>query len=142
MLDSKRIKETLIIRDIENTARTLREMVDYLKAENHDKDEAINQIVKINHPLVGRIKEALGIKYNIYIDGKDDLEYILKSRGYKWDPFDDVWERQYREGIVRLSISEELFDVDGNLKYMKATDWDNTLFKVEKIIEKDDDLPF
>lgn len=141
MLDSKRIKETLIIRDIENTAKTLREMVDYLKAENHDKDEVINQIVKVNHPLVGRIKEVLGIKYNIYIDGKDDIEYILKSRGYEWYSYDGVWQRQFKDVILKIRISDQLFDAEGKLKYMKATDWDDSLFVVERIT-MEDDLPF
>ena len=41
-----------------------------------------------------------------------------------------------------MSISEDLFDGEGKLKYMKAMGWNDALFNVEKIANKDDDLPF
>ncbi len=142
ILEHERTKETVIIRDIENTARTLKELVDYLKEENHDKDEVVSNIVKVNHPLVGKIKVLLGIKYNIFIDGKQDLESLLESRGYKFDAHDNLWERRYKEYTFRIYISDSLFDEDGNLKYMKADDWKDEFFKVEKIANVEIDLPF
>ena len=67
IIDSKRVKEAYVIKDIEKTAKTLRELVDYLKVENHDKDEALGKIININHPLVNKVRDILNIKYNIYI---------------------------------------------------------------------------
>lgn len=143
MIDSKRIKETLIIRDIENTANTLREMVDYLREESHGKDDEINQIIKINHPIVGKLKQILGVPYNIYIDGLEDLRKLLMSRGYSYERLSDVWERKYKDFTVQLTISDELFDERGKLKYMKATDWREDLIKTQRFeTSKDDDLPF
>jgi hypothetical protein len=143
MLDSKRIKEALVIRDIESTAKTLREMVDYLKDENQGKDEEINQIIKVNHPIVSRLKEILGIQYNIYIEGKSDLLKLLKSRGYEYEFLEDVWERKYKDSIVKLTISDGLFEKDGKLRYMKAADWRDDFISIQKsVIKKDDDLPF
>ena len=94
ILDNKKVREAYIIKDIENTAKTLKDLVDYLKQENHDKGETINQIMKFNHPLVSRIREALNIKYNIYIEGKKDLEFLLQSRGYKYDFITEIWEKK------------------------------------------------
>lgn len=142
MLDNKRVKETLIIRDIENTAKTLRELVDYLKEDSQGKDEEINRIIRINHPMVGRLKELLNIHYNIYIEGKRDLEALLKARGYKFNPIEEYWERTFNNELLKLFISEDLFEND-KLKYIKASDWSDDFIKLEKaFLHKDDDLPF
>lgn len=142
MLDNKRVKETLIIRDIENTAKTLRELVDYLKEDSQGKDEEINRIIRINHPMVGRLKELLNIHYNIYIEGKRDLEALLKARGYKFNPIEEYWERTFNNELLKLFISEDLFEND-KLKYIKASDWSDDFIKLEKeFLQKDDDLPF
>ena len=117
MLDNKRVKETLIIRDIENTAKTLRELVDYLKEDSQGKDEEINRIIRINHPMVGRLKELLNIHYNIYIEEKRDLEALLKARGYKFNPIEECWERTFNNELLKLFISEDLFEND-KLKYI------------------------
>ena len=79
MLESKRVKETLVIKDIESTAKTLREMVDYLKEESQGKDEEMNRIIRVSHPIVNRIKQVLGVDYNIYIEGIADLEALLNA---------------------------------------------------------------
>lgn len=143
IVDSKRAREVFVIKDIENTAKTLREMVDYLKSENHDKDEQIAQIVKVNHPIVARLKDVFGIKYNIYVEGRTDLDSLFRSRGYEFDYLEDYWERKYKNALIRISISDDLFDNDGNLKYMKATDWNEDYFKVKRIdLAEDDGLPF
>ena len=142
MLDNKRVKETLIIRDIENTAKTLRELVDYLKEDSQGKDEEINRIIRINHPMVGRLKELLNIHYNIYIEEKRDLEALLKARGYKFNPIEECWERTFNNELLKLFISEDLFEND-KLKYIKASDWSDDFIKLEKaFLQKDDDLPF
>lgn len=142
MLDNKRVKETLIIRDIENTAKTLRELVDYLKEDSQGKDEEINRIIRINHPMVGRLKELLNIHYNIYIEEKRDLEALLKARGYKFNPIEEYWERTFNNELLKLFISEDLFEND-KLKYIKASDWSDDFIKLEKaFLQKDDDLPF
>ena len=142
IIENKRAREVFVIKDIENTAKTLREMVDYLKSENHDKDEQIAQIVKVNHPIVSRLKDVFGIKYNIYIDGRTDLDNLFRSRGYEFDLMDGYWERKYKDFLIRIYVSDDLFDNDGNLKYMKASDWNEDYFKVEKVDLDEDELPF
>lgn len=147
MLDSKRVKETLIIKDIESTAKTLREMVDYLKEESQGKDEEINRIIRVNHPIVNRLKQILSISYNIYIEETSDLDALLKSRGYSYVYFTDVsyWERVYKRGndnmCKRIYVDESLFDENKKLKYIKAADWKDDFIKVEELPEVDD-LPF
>lgn len=152
MLESKRVKETLVIKDIESTAKTLREMVDYLKEESQGKDEEINRIIRVNHPIVNKLKQVLNIDYNIYVEGIVDLEALFKSRGYRWveeflEP--SCWERTFNRPkskvVKRIFIEENLFE-EGKLKYIKQADWDDDFVKVEEmetpIINPKDDLPF
>lgn len=140
IIDSKRVKEAYVIKDIEKTAKTLRELVDYLKVENHDKDEAISQIVKINHPLISKVRDVLSIKYNIYIEGRNDLEALLHSRGFEYDFFSGTWEKKQGSITINIHVSDRLFDSDGNLVYMKPGEWDDELFFLTR--DEDPDLPF
>ena len=140
IIDSKRVKEAYVIKDIEKTAKTLRELVDYLKVENHDKDEAISQIVKINHPLISKVRDVLSIKYNIYIEGRNDLEALLHSRGFEYDFFSGTWEKKQGGITINIHVSDRLFDSDGNLVYMKSGEWDDELFFLTRT--EDPDLPF
>lgn len=144
MLDSKRVKETLIIKDIESTAKTLREIVDYLKEESQGKEDEINRIIRVNHPIVNRLKQILHINYNIYIEGLSDLQDLLKSRGYNLikdrKPY---WAREFKKGNDtierRIYINNDLFE-EGKLKYIKSLDWNDEFVTLEEVIV--DDLPF
>ena len=141
LLDSKRMKEALVIKEIEGTAKNLRELVDYLKHENEEKGEELNKIIMLNHPLIGKLKEILRINYNFYIDGEEDLYNILSSFGFK--RMASEWIRNYSDGVFHLSISNELFE-NGKLKYLKPTEWKDSYIKYNyfKNISPEEDLPF
>lgn len=142
MIDNQRIKEALIIRDIENTAKTLQELVDYLKEENRDKEDTINQIVRVNHPLVRHLKAYLRINYNFYIEGVRDLAYLLEARNFKWNADLQVWVHQGKTREWQLKISDDLFDDNGKLKYMKAEDWKEDFCVLTQFPLNENTLPF
>lgn len=151
MLDNKRAKEAIVIKDIESTAKTLREMVDYLKEESQGKEEEINRIIRVTHPIVNRLKQVLGIDYNIFIEGVSDLEALLKARGYRF--IDDLleppyWTRSINRPNTRITrkiyIDDRLFE-DEKLKYIKTADWNDDFIKMEESEEpkpSSDDLAF
>lgn len=143
LLDSKRMKEAIVLRDIESTAKNLRKLVDYLNQENQEKGEEINRIIMFNHPLIGKLKEILKINYNFYIEGEQDLFSLLTSFGYKKDG--SIWKRANRDGTYNLSISSELF-LDGKLRYLKQTEWNDDYVCLEFIpnppLPFDEELPF
>lgn len=143
IIDRERIKEVRIIQDIQDTAKTLRELVDYLKQDKDGKDEEIAKIVRVNHPLVGRLKELLRIPYNFYIDGESDLKELLNARSYHYDKTTGNWIKDTKDKQFVLNISPELFE-NGHLKYLRPQEW-NDDFVTRTTIEKndgDDDLPF
>ncbi len=143
LLESQHLKEATKLRDIENTAKTLHSLVDYLKQENQEKEEEINKIIMFSHPLIGKLKDILKINYNFYIEGDQDLANLLTTYGFKKDG--SVWKRAYREGVLNLSISPEIFS-DGKLKYLKQNEWDDSYVSASFIQNppppSDNDLPF
>lgn len=143
MLDRERMKEVKVIQDIQDTAKTLRELVDYIKQDKDGKNEEIAKIVRVNHPIVGRLKDLLEIPYNFYVDSETDMKELLKARHYEYDGLQKAWIRDTKEKQFVLKISDELFE-NGKLRYLRPQEWrDNyvTLEIVEKISGADD-LPF
>jgi len=147
--EQTRIKEVNLIKRLEKTAQTLDQMVNFLSTENKDKDEEINRILMINHPLVERLKIILSISYNFYFENLSDVKELLKARGYSHDNFNDLfddthyWRKKANNQINIIEIKDEIFESDGKLKFIKKFEWNDTW--VRDYIEKeddDDDLPF
>lgn len=143
IVEREQIKEVRVIQDIQETAKTLRELVDYLKQEHDGKDEEISKIVRVNHPIVGRLKELLNIPYNFYIDGEKDLKALLNARSYYYQKDEDAWVRDAKDKQLVLKISSELFE-NNHLKYLRPQDWKDEYVVMETIEKQDgnDDLPF
>ena len=122
LLDSKRFKENIIIKDIENSVKTLHNMIDYITEKNKVD---VNTIININHPLTRKLKEILNIKFSIYIQDLNDISNLLESLEYKFHYKSDnsyYWiVKDYFDEYI-LKISKELFDGE-NLKYLKNEDW-------------------
>jgi hypothetical protein len=150
--EQTRIKEVSIINNLEKTAQTLNKLVNYLSDENKDQTEEINRILTINHPLVETLRNYLDVPYNFYIEGLEDLNQLLIARGFKKDeplPWDDEapefisWDKDTRRKSLNLRISNQIFDEEGRLKFIKKTDWlDNYTEMNEEEKQEDDDLPF
>lgn len=146
IIEREKGAESIVIKDIRDTAKTLHDLVEYLKEDNTDKQDEINRIIKVNHPLVTKLKAALGIKYNFYIEGLQDLSDLLKARGFIKSSNDSLlWIATTRDEKITISISNDLFE-NGRLKYINPKDWDTSYFTIMKeevqSVLGDDDLPF
>lgn len=142
MDDRNKVEEILDIKDIKETAKTLHELVDYLREDTKGKDEEISRIIRIDHPLVGRLKTLLDVPYNFYIEGESDLKALLNARGYHPTDDDGVWTGGLNKENNKLIISMDLFE-NGKLKYIRHDEWKDeyvTLESQEPITE--DNIPF
>ncbi len=146
-----KIKELSLIDSLEKTSRNLTQLVTFLTEQNKGQKQDINSILMINHPLIAVLREKLGIPYNFYIEGLDDLGKLLRARSFYPDkdnnsPFEDdfKWERKAKNGGKEiLTISKKIFDDEERLKYFNATNWQEAFVSFEdKPIAADDDLPF
>ena len=142
MDDRSKVEEILDIKDIKETAKTLHELVDFLREDTKGKDEEISRIIRIDHPLVGRLKKLLDVPYNFYIEGENDLKALLNARGYHPTDESGVWTGGLNKENNKLTISMDLFD-NGQLKYIRHDEWQDeyvTLVSLDPITE--DNLPF
>ncbi len=147
LLNEERNRSAFVLKDIENTAKTLRELVDYLQSANQDKDEAIQEIIRVNHPLVLKLKKEIEIPYNFYNEGKEDLSHLLKARSFRYSKNQGAWWRETDSELTLVYIDSSLFDENGRLKNIKASEWSDDYLRV--VVNKKDsnvtdpvDLPF
>lgn len=147
--DQIRVREVSLINNLEKTAQTLNKLVTFLSEENKGKEDEINKILMMNHPLVNSIRGKLKIEYNFYIEALADLTKLLIARGYHdtsnlpWlqSDVDGYYEFDNANARKRIRLHDSLFDSDGKLKYIKAIDWNDSWVILEDI-SIGDDLPF
>lgn len=130
MDDRSKVEEILDIRDIKETAKTLHELVDYLKEDTKGKDEEISRIIRIDHPLVGKLKSILKVPYNFYIEEFKDMRAFLNARGYHLTENKNVWVGGLNNENNKLTISTDLFE-DGRLKYIRHNEWKEEYVSLE-----------
>lgn len=145
-IQEQRSNEISLIKDINATANTLKELVDYIQSTNKDKEEELQEIIKTSHPIIGELKKLLHIKYKFYIENFDDLQHILEARSFrKVDKISNqyIFTRYHQEQgeIDKLFIDDSIFDDNLKLVFLRPTEWkkDFVLLKKESVIE---DLPF
>lgn len=143
-VDEQKYRETSIIKDINTTADTLKKLVDYIQNTNQDKQEGLKEIIKTSHPIIKTLKELLNINYKFYIENYNDLENLLKARGFlkvirETDFFEKI-DKSKSEKMI-FTIKSKIFDNDENLIYFKPEEWDDDMITLvsEPLI---DDLPF
>lgn len=145
--DQTRNKEINVIKGIENTAKTLNQLVTFLTEEKRGSENAINEILLSNHPAMEQIKEQLKIPYRVFFVNKEEFHDLLKARGFKDCnsdlPFgnDNHWSMEKTNSIHDLKYSEEIFNSDNKLKVYTKEEW-NPKFITLTVTEITDDLPF
>lgn len=151
----ERTKEINLIKEMKSTSETLNNLVKFLRDQNTDQAQQIDEILMISHPLINKLKECLNINFNFYIRGYSDLNNLLASRGYKPSTSSDEteedkyyeWTSSYPDGYDTLRISRNLFDDGNSLKNILAADWQTDYVELirsqfAQFISSDDDLPF
>lgn len=145
------IEEVNRIKELEKTAQNLNALVTYLSQQNQESKHDIDRILMINHPLITDLAKKLKIPYNFYVKSIDDLNKLLKARGYtrqEPSPFDDYykWTNISNNGVKEvLSIIMTIFDSNGLLNYVSNTSWtdENVILTYEsQDPNQEDDLPF
>lgn len=141
----QRSYETNIIKDINYTAQTLRDLVDYLQSSNQEKKEELNEIIKTSHPIIRELKELLHIQYKFYIEELNDLKNLLGARGFTTVSEHNssyVFSKYDREtgDTDKITISKDIFDENDRLKFYRPIEWDDNFISLTR--EENDGLPF
>jgi DNA-binding XRE family transcriptional regulator len=147
--EQTRVKEINIIKGIENTAKTLNQLVTFLTEEKRGSENAINEILLSNHPAMEQIKELLKIPYRVFFINKDEFIDLIKARGFRESNDDfsfdnrETWLMEKNSQMHELTYSDEIFNSDSKLKVYTKEEWNPefitlTITKIEEV----DDLPF
>jgi DNA-binding XRE family transcriptional regulator len=146
--EQTRSKEINIIKGIENTAKTLNQLVTYLTEEKRGSENAINEILLSNHPAMEQIKELLKIPYRVFFINKDEFLDLIKARGYRESadnlPFDNkkTWIMEKESLLYELTYFDEIFNSDYKLKIYTKEEWNPEFITLTKTKIEQDDLPF
>jgi dephospho-CoA kinase len=155
---SRRVAE-----EMENTLKTLSELVTYLAKTNQNQSTTIEEILRINHPVFQRFKTLTQTPYRVFFTDRVEMAAWLNARSWKtisefeWDSPDsaEFIRADKRKEVLRVSLS--LFSDAGKLLPMTLDDWNDSLVTVEDVtpavvedpfedfptsLPEDDDVPF
>lgn len=145
-VQEQRSKEQNLIKDINTTAATLKELVDYIQKSNNDKEEDLKLILKTYHPIIKQLKELLNIPFKFYIEDYIDLknliefyDFILIDKDLDWGNY--VFVKKDIDGDLKLKIDKSIFDDNLKLKDFTPDNWSNDFLSFQKESNMDD-LPF
>lgn len=144
-IEEQRSKEVNLIKDINATAVTLKELVDYIQKSNENKEEGLKEIIKTFHPIIGELKKMLNIPFKFYIEEYKDLKYLLESCGFILKDKSLNKGGSYifyrKSGIISstLHVNKSIFDDNMRLKNFHPNEWDSSFLTLN---EETDELPF
>jgi hypothetical protein len=147
--EQTRIKEINVIKGVQETAKTLDQLVNFLTEEKRGKDNAINEILLSGHPAMLRIKSLLRIPFRVYFTTWEELDALLSAYSYniEEDPVefeqDFNWYLHKSNIVSTLSVRMDLFP-DNKLKVLTNNEWNDDYITLHTVNqpEEDDDLPF
>lgn len=147
--ESARQKEINIIKNLETTATTLKQLVTFLSETRSKGDEAIKDILLSTHPAFAAIKEVAQIQYRVVFHTLKELDALLSARGFKQDTHLEnskcfEWDNNNQKYGIRVDRS--IFNNDGNLKIFTPDAWkDKWVVKYDITPpdeQEEDDIPF
>jgi len=135
--EQKRTSEVKILEEMKAISNTLQQTVQFLTLERKNKNDAIGQILLLNHPAFRDFDKLLKAGYRVSFINLDELNKWLAARSYKpmakeimdddskyeWE---NVKERKY------LKITEPIFDSTGSLKYYDPGQWKSSWVQLKE----------
>ena len=101
----------------------------YLTAERDDRDNAIQQILLANHPVFLRFQKLTRTGYRVFFTDEEELNKWLSARQWTRVPEIEYDEGSFREwskeGLGYISLTEEIFEVDGRLRVYTEETWND-----------------
>jgi len=136
--EQKRASEVKILEEMKSVSATLQQTVKFLTEERKNKDDAIGQILLLNHPAFHDFNKLLNAGYRVSFINLDELTKWLAARSYRPLPkekldADSKYEWQNDAEKKYLKITEPIFDASGNLKYYDPSQWKSTWVQVRDL---------
>ena len=146
--ESYKQKEVNLLNNIETTAKTLNQLVNYLIEERQQGDQAIKDILLSNHPAFDEIRQKMNIAHRIIFQNKTELSHLLAAYQYVLEvPFGEEWSVQNmiswknKRGMV-LRVSSEIFDEEEKLKIFTPAEWQSEWIEFQTLEPVKEDVLF
>jgi Domain of unknown function (DUF4062) len=140
-----RIAEFRALEEMKSITATLQQTVDFLTKANQSNEEAVKNILLVNHPVFRRLAKLTGTNYRVFFENLDELNKWLKVRGYEpqeTDHYDDdslhEWWNERTKAV--LKITRDIFDVDGRLLNFGGS-WDDDWVSTRRVKSPPDENP-
>ncbi len=148
-----RQKEVLLIEDMKSMTATLKQLVTFLASEKTKGEQAVRDILLINHPMFVQLRKLLKVPYRVFFTSLSEFNIWIEQRSFAqveekmWDsPKEKEWVKRVRTRQTLLKIHIKVFDEEGRLRSYTPEEWDSNLVKVEETEVKEDassdDVPF
>lgn len=152
--EQTRLEELHVLSDLNATAKTLKEVVDFLTEERKNRDnDAINTILRINHPIFRRLAELTQTEYRVFFTNRNEMEKWLNVRGwvFVFDPWEmddgssEEWINKKLNAVIKFKTL--VFDANNKLILYSKEDWDDNWIQYAQLAsptqtEEEDDIPF
>lgn len=134
------------IGSIQATADTLGQLVEFLVEQNKNSEQAIQNILLINHPAFDRLKKLLSVSYRVFFTTRDELSSWLSARTYRpsepaeWDTPDyPEWINTTAKKYLR--VNQDIFDANGRLRNFTSNEWEDEWIQLKNFIPMDEEPP-
>ena len=140
--DQQRKRELDVLDEMRSVADTLNEVVKFLTAQNESKEDAIRNILSVNHPAFRQLKLLTQTSYRVFFSTRTEMEAWLKASG--WEPVapaahDQDSLEEWQRFPEYLKFTESFFDEDGSLISQTEETWDDSWIQVHRFAEPPDE---
>src|SRR5262249_42256531 len=128
-----------VLSELNATAKTLRDMVDFLAKDKKDQAEALRTIIALNHPAFRRFADITKTPYRVFFTNRAEFVAWINARNWKlvdregWD-YDSLeeWASTRKNDLRYIKITIELFDKEARLKPFSETEWKDEWITVKE----------
>jgi hypothetical protein len=149
-----RLREISLIDGLQNTAKTLDQLVEFLTEERRGHDSTITNILMVNHPLFQQLKSLTETPYHFVLADHDELVTWLSVRAYQpvpeivWnEPDYEEFRKKNKDETICLKVYTGLFDETKKLRIYTSAEWNPDWVRLVRPVAvgdeiTDDDVPF
>lgn len=132
----KRQSEIKVLGEMKAVSRTLNSLLKFFKEEKKDKQSALTNILKANHPAFHRFAELTDTEYRVYFSNLNELNTWLNAKGWKVVPKSKSSRSsiyQWENKLDSLILREKIFDENGELKTYSNEEWNDEWIKIRSV---------
>lgn len=149
----QRIQEIETLVEMRTITDTLHRTLNYITSESQTPEDAIKNILSVNHPVFFRLAKLTDTDYRVYFSNRGELETWLRARGWKRTTDHNLDEDSIAEWHIEpndeyIKLTKKIFDDNGFLIPMPVDEWDDSWLVKTNVFERyasevvDDEIPF